>query len=177
MGAPKIRRAQLAFGVFLEDELSAEPPLTLAAAAAQGGGRGGQLAGDLAEGTAVDIGGRVAEVRRVGQTEYIGFKLEGQLLSDLEVPEERAIQVEVAGSAHDVTPGVTEGSCTGWEGPEDGPDASPARRRAYRVADKRAQPERRPNDRSGRYVDGVIYDANASGAIAITGEPRVSIFP
>jgi len=76
-------------------------------------------------------------VRRVGQTEYIGFKLEGQVLSDLEVPEERAIQVEVAGSAHDVTPGVAEGSCTGWEEPEDGPDASPARRRAYHVADIR----------------------------------------
>jgi len=36
--------------VLLQDELSAEPPLTLAAAAAQGGDRGGQLAGDLAEG-------------------------------------------------------------------------------------------------------------------------------
>ena len=39
-----------------------------------------------------------------------------------------------------------------------------------------AQPERRPNDRSGRYVDGVIYDASASCAIAITGELRVSGF-
>ena len=34
--------------------------------------------------------------------------------------------------ATNVTPGVTEGSCTGWEGPEDGPDASPARRRGGR---------------------------------------------
>jgi hypothetical protein len=35
---------------------------------------------------------------------------------------------------------------------------------------------REPNRIQGRFADGVFYDASANGAIAITGELRVSVF-
>src|SRR5436309_638462 len=98
------RRASGASGAELEDDLQAELDLSLAERAAH-----------FAEVRGVERGARIVEVRRVGEIEGLGPQLHVPALGEPELLDDRQVEVDVAGSAQGVSPGVAERGGS-WDG-------------------------------------------------------------